>query len=172
MVVLCEDTDFFLYLYTKKENHMSLEQQIQEAIKEAMKAKDAVALSANRAIKGEILLFKTAEGGAKEVTDGDILKMIQKLVKQRKEAAEQFVAGARQDLADNELAEAAALEKYLPKQLSPAEVKAKIQEIIAQVGATAIRDMGKVMGVANKALAGLSDGRTISGIVKELLSQA
>ena len=114
MVVLCEDTDFFLYLYTKKVNHMSLEQQIQEAIKEAMKAKDAVALSANRAIKGEILLFKTAEGGAKEVTDGDILKMIQKLVKQRKEAAEQFVAGARQDLADNELAEAAALEKYLP----------------------------------------------------------
>ena len=136
---------------------MSLEQQIQEAIKEAMKAKDAVALSANRAIKGEILLFKTAEGGAKEVTDGDILKMIQKLVKQRKEAAEQFVAGARQDLADNELAEAAALEKYLPKQLSPDEVKAKIQEIIAQVGASSIRDMGKVMGVANKALAGLSD---------------
>ena len=151
---------------------MSLEQQIQEAIKEAMKAKDAVALSANRAIKGEILLFKTAEGGAKEVTDGDILKMIQKLVKQRKEAAEQFIAGARQDLADNELAEAAALEKYLPKQLSPDEVKAKIQEIITQVGATSIRDMGKVMGVANKALAGLSDGRTISGIVKELLSQA
>ena len=151
---------------------MSLEQQIQEAIKEAMKAKDAVALSANRAIKGEILLFKTAEGGAKEVTDGDILKMIQKLVKQRKEAAEQFVAGGRQDLADNELAEAAVLEKYLPKQLSPDEVKAKIQEIIAQVGATSIRDMGKVMGVANKALAGLSDGRTISGIVKELLSQA
>ncbi|MBR5630917.1 MAG: GatB/YqeY domain-containing protein [Bacteroidales bacterium] len=151
---------------------MSLEQQIQEAIKEAMKAKDAVALSANRAIKGEILLFKTAEGGAKEVTDGDILKMIQKLVKQRKEAAEQFIAGARQDLADNELAEAAALEKYLPKQLSPDEVKAKIQEIIAQVGASSIRDMGKVMGVANKALAGLSDGRTISGIVKELLSQA
>ena len=151
---------------------MPLEQQIQLAIKEAMKAKDAVALSANRAIKGEILLFKTAEGGAKEVTDGDILKMIQKLVKQRKEAAEQFVAGARQDLADNELAEAAALEKYLPKQLSPDEVKAKIQDIIAQVGATSIRDMGKVMGVANKALAGLSDGRTISGIVKELLSQA
>lgn len=151
---------------------MTLEQQIQESIKEAMKAKDTVAMNATRAIKGEILLFKTSEGGAKEVTDGDILKMIQKLVKQRKEAAEQFIAGARQDLADNELAEAAALEKYLPKQLSPDEVKAKIQEIIAQVGATSIRDMGKVMGVANKALAGLSDGRTISGIVKELLSQA
>ena len=86
---------------------MPLEQQIQEAIKEAMKAKDSVALSATRAIKGEILLFKTAEGGAKEITDGDILKLIQKLVKQRKEAAEQFVAGGRQDLADNERAEAA-----------------------------------------------------------------
>ena len=169
MVVLCEDTIFSYICIPKTEKHMSLEQQIQEAIKEAMKAKDAVALSANRAIKGEILLFKTAEGGAKEVTDGDILKMIQKLVKQRKEAAEQFVAGGRQDLADNELAEAAALEKYLPKQLSPDEVRAKIQEIIAQVGASSIRDMGKVMGVANKALAGLSDGRTISGIVKELL---
>ena len=149
---------------------MNLEQQIQENIKAAMKAKDTVAMNAVRAIKGEILLFKTSEGGAKEVTDGDILKMIQKLVKQRKEAAEQFVAGARQDLADNDCAEAAALEKYLPKQLSPDEVNAKIQEIIAQVGATSIRDMGKVMGVANKALAGLSDGRTISGIVKELLS--
>ena len=149
---------------------MTLEQQIQEDIKAAMKAKDAVAMAAVRAVKNEILLFKTAEGGSKEVTDGDILKMIQKLVKQRKEAAEQFVAGHRQDLADNELAEAAALEKYLPKQLSPEEVKAKIQEIVAQVGATSIRDMGKVMGVANKALAGLSDGRTISAIVKELLS--
>ena len=149
---------------------MSLEQQIQEAIKEAMKAKDAVALSANRAIKGEILLFKTAEGGSKEVTDGDILKMIQKLVKQRKEAAEQYVAACRQELADNELAEAAVLEKYRPKQLSPEEVKEKVREIVAQVGATSIRDMGKVMGVANKALAGLSDGRTISAIVKELLS--
>ena len=149
---------------------MTLEQQIQEDIKAAMKAKDTVALNATRAIKGEILLFKTAEGGSKEVTDGDVLKMIQKLVEQRKEAAEQFVAGGRQELADNELAEAAAMEKYLPKQLSVEEVKVKVQEIIAQVGATSIKDMGKVMGAANKALAGLSDGRTISGIVKEFLS--
>ena len=149
---------------------MALEQKIQEAIKEAMKAKDTVALSAVRAIKGEILLFKTSEGGTGEVSDGDILKLIQKLVKQRKEAAEQFVAGGRQDLADNELAEAAVLEKYLPKQLSEAEVEEKVKEIIAQVGASSIKDMGKVMGVANKALAGLSDGRTISGVVKRLLS--
>ena len=144
---------------------MTLEEQIQQSIKEAMKAKDSVALNATRAIKGEILLFKTSEGGSKEVADGDILKMIQKLVKQRKEAAEQFVAAGRQ-----ELAEAAVMEKYLPKQLSPEEVKTRIQEIIAEVGATSIKDMGKVMGAANKALAGLSDGRTISTVVKELLS--
>ena len=149
---------------------MILEQQIQEDIKAAMKAKDAVAMAATRAIEGEILLFKTSEAGSKEVTDGDILKMIQKLVKQRKESAEQYVAAGRQELADNELAEAAVMEKYLPKQLSVEEVKAKVQEIISQVGATSIKDMGKVMGAANKALAGLSDGRTISGIVKELLS--
>ncbi len=149
---------------------MALEQQIQEDIKTAMKAKDAVATAATRAIKGEILLFKTAEGGSKEVTDGDILKMIQKLVKQRKEAAEQFVAAGRQDLADNELAEAAVMERYLPKQLSEVEVEEKVKEIIAQVGATSIKDMGKVMGAANKALAGLSDGRTISTIVKKLLA--
>ena len=149
---------------------MSLEQQIQEDIKAAMKAKDTVAMNATRAIKGEILLFKTAEGGSREVTDGDILKMIQKLVKQRKEAAEQYVAAGRRELADNELGEAAVMEKYLPKQLSEEEVKSRVKEIIDQVGATSVKDMGKVMGAANKALAGLSDGRTISGIVKELLS--
>jgi len=149
---------------------MTLEQTIQESIKEAMKAKDRVAMNATRAIKGEILLFKTAEGGSGEVADGDILKMIQKLVKQRKEAAEQYIAAGRQELADNELAEATVMEKFLPKQLSPEEVKGKVRAIIAQVGATSIKDMGKVMGVANKALAGLSDGRTISTVVKELLS--
>ena len=147
-----------------------LEQQIQEDIKAAMKAKDTVALAATRAIKGEILLFKTAEGGSRDVTDADVLKMIQKLIKQRKESAEQFTAAGRQELADNELAEAAAMEKYLPRQLSVDEVKAKVREIIAQVGATSIRDMGKVMGAANKALAGQSDGRTVSTVVKELLS--
>ena len=147
-----------------------LEQQIQEDIKAAMKAKDTVALAAARAIKGEILLFKTAEGGSKEVTDADVLKMVQKLIKQRRESAEQYTAAGRQELADNELAEAAALEKYLPKQLSLDEVKARVREIISQVGATSIKDMGKVMGTANKALAGQSDGRTISSVVKELLS--
>lgn len=148
---------------------MTLEQTVQEALKEAMKAKDAVALSAMRAIKGEILLFKTSEGGSGEVTDGDILKMIQKLVKQRRESAEQYTAAGRQELADNELAEAAAMVKYLPKQLSAEEVEARIREIITATAATSIKDMGKVMGIASKALAGLSDGRTISAIVRKLL---
>ena len=149
---------------------MALEQQIQEDIKTAMKAHDAVATAATRAIKGEILIYKTSECGSKEVTDADILKMIQKLIKQRKESAEQFTAAGRQELADNELAEAAVMEKYLPKQLSEAEVEEKIKAIIAEVGATSIKDMGKVMGAANKALAGQSDGRTISTVVKRLLS--
>ena len=149
---------------------MTLELQIQEDIKAAMKAKDTVAMNATRAVKGEILLFKTAEGGSKEVTDADILKMIQKLVKQRKEAAEQYTAAGRKELADNELAEAAVMEKYLPKPLSQEEIEAKIKEVIAQVGATSIKDMGKVMGAASKALAGQADGKTISAVVKSLLS--
>lgn len=149
---------------------MTLEQQIQEDIKAAMKAKDSVAMNAVRAVKGEILLFKTSEGGAKEVTDSDVLKMIRKLVKQRKESAEQYIAAGRKELADNELAEAAVMEKYLPKQLSEAEVEAKVKEIIAELGATSIKEMGKVMGAANSKLAGLTDGKTISGIVRKLLA--
>ena len=149
---------------------MTLEQQIQEDIKAAMKARDSVAMNAVRAVKGEILLFKTAEGGSGEVTDEDVLKMIRKLVKQRRESAEQYVAAGRKELADNELAEAAVIEKYLPKQLSEAEVEAKVKEIIAALGATSLKEMGKVMGAANSALVGQADGKTISGIVRKLLS--
>ena len=149
---------------------MALEQQIQEDIKAAMKAKDTVALAAARAVKGEILLFKTAEGGTGEVTDTDVIKMVQKLVKQRKESAEQYTAAGRGELAENELAEAAAMEKYLPKQLSEAEVEEALKAIIAEVGATSPRDMGKVMGVATKRLAGQADGRTVSTLVKKLLA--
>lgn len=148
---------------------MALETQIQKDIMEAMKAKEAVRLTAVRAIKSAILLAKTSEGG-KELSDPDIIKIIQKLSKQRKETAEQFVAAGRQELADNELAEAAVLDTYLPKQLSEAEVEAKLKEIIAAVGASAPSDMGKVMGVATKQLAGLADGKLISSIVKKLLS--
>ena len=151
-------------------NAMTLEQQIQKDIMEAMKAKDTVRLNSVRSIKSAILLAKTAEGGSKEVSDADIVKIIQKLAKQRKEAAEQYVAAGRQELAENELAEAAVLDTYLPKQLSEAEVEEKLKAIIAEVGASKPSDMGKVMGVATKQLAGLAEGRVISGIVKKLLA--
>ena len=148
---------------------MALEQQIQEDIKAAMKAKDAVAMAAVRAVKNEILLFKTAEGGSKDVTDGDVMKMIQKLIKQRKETAQVYTDNNRPELAENELAEAAVMERYLPKQLSPEELEARIKEIVAEVGATSIKDMGKVMGLATKRLAGTADGRAISAAVKAIL---
>ena len=148
---------------------MTLEQQIQKDIMEAMKAKDQVRLNAVRSVKSAILLARTAEGASGELTDGDIVKLIQKLAKQRKEAAEQYVAAGRQELADNELAEADVLAAYLPKQLSPAELEAKLREIIAEVGASAPSDMGKVMGVATKRLAGLADGKAISAVVRSLL---
>ena len=149
---------------------MALETQIQKDIMEAMKAKDTVRLNAVRSIKSGILLAKTAEGGSHELTDADIIKIIQKLAKQCKEAAEQYAAAGRQELADNELAESAVLETYLPKQLSEEEVEAKLKEIIAEVGASKPSDMGKVMGVATKRLAGLAEGRVISTIVKRLLA--
>ena len=150
---------------------MALEQQIQKDIMAAMKAHDFVRTNAVRAIKSAILLAKTAEGGKKELEDADIVKLIQKLIKQRKEAAEQYVAAGRQELADNELAEAAIMEEYVPRQLTPEEIAERVREIIAQVGASSPSDMGKVMGVASKQMAGLADGRTLSGIVSELLAQ-
>lgn len=149
---------------------MALETQIQEDIMEAMKAKDSVRLNAVRSIKSAILLAKTSEGGSKELQDSDIIKLIQKLAKQRKEAAEQFVAAGRQELADNEMAEAAVLDTYLPKMLSESEVEARLREIIAELGASSPSDMGKVMGLATKKLAGLAEGRTISTIVKRMLA--
>lgn len=150
---------------------MALEQQIQKDIMAAMKAHDYVRTNAVRAIKSAILLAKTAECGKKELEDADIIKLIQKLIKQRKEAAEQYVAAGRQELADNELAEAKVLEEYVPKQLTPEEIEVRVREIIAQTGAASPADMGKVMGVASKQLAGLADGRTLSTIVRQLLAQ-
>ena len=147
---------------------MALEQQIQKDIMSAMKEHDTVRLNAVRAIKSEILVAKTS-GSAHELSDGDILKLIQKLVKQRKEAAELYTQGGREDLSQNELAEAAVMEKYLPAALSEAEVEEAVKKIIQEVGATGPKDMGKVMGAATKALAGQSDGKTISAIVKKLL---
>ena len=149
---------------------MELEKQIQADLVSAMKAKEAVRLASLRAIKAAILLAKTAEGASGELTDQDIVKLIQKLVKQRKESAEQYNAAGRPELAENELAEAAAMEVYLPKQLSEAELEAELAKIIAEVGASKPSDMGKVMGVATKRLAGLADGRAISATVKNLLA--
>lgn len=149
---------------------MELEKQIQADMVAAMKAKETVRLASLRAIKAAILLAKTAEGGTGEVSDQDIVKLIQKLVKQRKESAQQYNDAGRPELAENEMAEAAAMEVYLPKQLSEAEVEAELVKIIAEVGASKPSDMGKVMGVATKRLAGLADGRVISAIVKKLLS--
>lgn len=148
---------------------MALEQQIQKDIMEAMKAHNTVRTNAVRAIKSEILLAKTSGAGA-EITDGDVIKLIQKLIKQRKESAAMYAQGGRQDLADNELAEAAEMEGYLPKQLSEAEVEEIVKGIIAETGASSMADMGKVMGLASKKLAGQADGRTVSTIVKKLLA--
>ena len=148
---------------------MALEQQIQKDIMEAMKAHNTVRTNAVRAIKSEILLAKTSGAGA-EITDGDVIKLIQKLIKQRKESAAMYAQGGRQDLADNELAEAAEMEGYLPKQFSEAEVEEIVKGIIAETGASSMADMGKVMGLATKKLAGQADGRTVSTIVKKLLA--
>ncbi len=151
---------------------MELEKQIQADIVAAMKAKETVRLAALRGIKAAILLAKTAEGGSGEVSNQDIEKIIIKLVKQRKESAEIYSQQNRPELAANELAEAAAMEVYLPKQLTKEELEVELKAIIAQVGASKPSDMGKVMGVATKALAGRADGKLISQTVKELLAGA
>lgn len=147
-----------------------MEKQIQADMMAAMKAKETVRLASLRAIKAAIMLAKTAEGATGEIDDAGIVKIIQKLVKQRKESAQQYNDAGRPELAENELAEAACMEVYLPKQLSEAEVEARLAEIIAEVGASKPSDMGKVMGAATKRLAGLADGRLISTIVKKLLA--
>ena len=147
-----------------------MEKRIQADMVAAMKAKETVRLASLRAIKAAIMLAKTAEGETGEVTDQEVVKIIQKLVKQRKESAQQYNDAGRPELAENELAEAACMEVYLPKQLSEAELEAELAKIIAEVGATKPQDMGKVMGVATKKLAGLADGRAISTAVKKLLS--
>ena len=148
-----------------------MEKQIQADMVAAMKAKETVRLASLRAIKAAIMLAKTAEGATGEIDDAAIVKIIQKLVKQRKESAQQYNDAGRPELAENELAEAACMEVYLPKQLSETEVEAKLAEIIAEVGASQPSDMGKVMGVATKRLAGLAEGRVISALVKKLLSK-
>ncbi|VDG82314.1 GatB/Yqey family protein [Capnocytophaga ochracea] len=149
---------------------MSLQTKVMEALKEAMKAKDTVALESLRAIKSAILLAKTEAGATEELSEADELKLLQKLVKQRKDSAALYTQQGRNDLAEPELAQMAVIEKFLPAQLSEAEVETALRGIINQVGATTPKDMGKVMGVATKQLAGKADGKLISEIVKRLLS--
>ena len=149
---------------------MSLQTKVMEALKEAMKAKDTVALESLRAIKSAILLAKTEAGAAEELSEADELKLLQKLVKQRKDSAALYTQQGRNDLAEPELAQMAVIEKFLPAQLSEAEVETALRGIINQMGATTPKDMGKVMGVATKQLAGKADGKLISEIVKRLLS--
>ena len=146
-----------------------MEKRIQADMVSAMKAKETVKLASLRAIKAAIMLAKTAEGATGEIDDAGIVKIIQKLVKQRKESAQQYNDAGRPELAENELAEAAVMEVYLPKQLTEAEVEEQLKAIIAEVGASKPSDMGKVMGVATKRLAGLAEGRLISTLVKKLL---
>ena len=148
---------------------MRLEEKIQQDIKAAMLAKEREKLESLRAIKAAILLAKTADG-SESVADDALVKIIQKLVKQRKETAVIYKEQNRPELAEKELMETSYMEVYLPKQLSEEELTAEIKKIIAEVGATSAKEMGKVMGVASKALAGKADGRAISTIVKSLLS--
>ena len=145
-------------------------EEISSAITAAMKARDKVRLETLRAIKKDFLEAKTAPGANGELSDDAALKIIAKLVKQRKDTAVIYQENNRPELAANELVEAAIMEEYLPKQLSEEELTESLKAIIAQVGATSAKDMGKVMGVATKALAGKAEGRAISAKVKELLA--
>ncbi len=149
---------------------MSLEEKINNDIKAAMMAKDKLRLEALRAIKSVILLAKTEKGHAETMAEDTEMKILQKQVKQRKESAEIYKQQNRPELAEKELAEAAVIEEYLPKMLSDAELTVEVKKIIEQVGAKAPSDMGKVMGVASKALAGKADGKAISEKVKFLLA--
>lgn len=149
---------------------MNLEQKIMTELKAAMLAKDEAALRSLRAIKAAILLAKTSEGASGEMKEEDEIKLLQKLVKQRKDSLEIYTQQNRADLAQKEQEEIAIIEKFLPKQLSADEVKTELARIIQEVGATSPADMGRVMGAATKQLSGKADGKTISSLVKELLS--
>jgi uncharacterized protein YqeY len=149
---------------------MSLSIQIMDEIKTAMRAKDTVALEALRAIKSELLLAQTASGSKEEISVDEEIKLLQRLVKTRKESARIFTEQNRLDLAEPELAQIAVIEKFLPAQLSETEVEAVIAKIIAETGASGIASMGKVMGLAAAQLGGTAEGKTISTIVKKLLT--
>lgn len=150
---------------------MSLEQQVMAEMKDAMKSKNEAALRGLRAIKAEIIKAKTEPGAGGEISGDTEIKMLQKMVKQRKDSLEIYQQQNRQDLAQKEKEELAIIEKFLPAQLSDDELKKELQEIIAETGASSPADMGKVMGAATKKLAGRADGKAISAAVKDLLSK-
>ena len=149
---------------------MSLQEKVMQELKAAMKVKDTVTLESLRAIKSALLLAQTEKGASGTLSEADELKLLQKLVKQRKDSASIFKEQGREDLAAPELEQAAVIEKFLPKQLSEAEIEAVVDRVIAQTGAESMKDMGKVMGMVTKELAGQADGKTISGIVRSKLS--
>ena len=148
---------------------MSLEITISEAIKTAMREKDKVALDSLRAVKSQILLLKTEARGA-EVSPEQEIAILQRMIKQRKDSFDQFSAQGRTDLAEVEEAQSKIIEQFLPKQLSPEELESEIKKIISETGAESMKDLGKVMGTASKSLSGKSDGKSISEMVKKLLS--
>ncbi len=148
---------------------MSLINQVDQDIKQAMLAKQADRLRGLRAIKAALLLARTEKGAAEDLTNEAEIKVLQKLVKQRKESAEIYKAQNRDDLYQIEMAEMQVIEPYLPQQMSRFEIEGYLQELINRIGATSVSDMGKVMGIANKELAGQADGKTISEVVRQLL---
>jgi uncharacterized protein len=148
---------------------MSLQKELMVKMKDAMKSKDVVALESLRAIKSEILLAQTKGGAVGELTKDEEIKLLQKLVKQRKDSASIFKEQGREDLAEPELAQVKVIAQFLPEQMNEDDLKKVIAEIMETVGATSIKDMGKVMGMASKKLAGKADGKAISTIVKQLL---
>ncbi len=149
---------------------MSLEQKVMADLKTAMLAKDEAGLRGLRAIKAAIIIAKTAEGAGGELKEEDEMKMLQKLIKQRKDSLEIYEQQKRDDLAQKEEEEIAVIEKFLPKQLDAEELKQILSKIIAETGASSVADMGKVMGAATKQLAGRADGKTIGAMVKTLLN--
>jgi len=161
---------FFISSQFKTNKIMSLQQDIMTAMKAAMKSKDQTALAALRAVKSEILLAQTETGSKEEITEDQEIKILSKLVKQRKDSAAIFLEQNREDLAEPEIAQAAVISQFLPAQLSEAEIEKVVVETIAATGAAGMKDMGKVMGMVNQKLAGQADGKTISTIVKAKLS--
>jgi uncharacterized protein YqeY len=169
-LALADDAFTHSIIHSFKIKEMSLVETINQDIKKAMLAKEADKLRGLRAVKAALLLASTEKGAAEEITGETEIKVLQKLVKQRKESADIYKAQNRDDLYQIEVEEQTVIEAYLPKQMSKEEVEVYLKDLIGRVGATSVKDMGKVMGAANKELAGKADGKTISEVVKQLLA--